>query len=369
MQVLSYSPSVEAYARVSGGRVIDLSRDIVSLNVSRVTDGSSTFSAVLQNKGGKYNGLFGCFDAIVVYATKSERVKLFTGYITEFDAFKLYNVDFNISGMCTLYRLQQLYWDPQLITSQFFMRNESDGRKGFDAGCMMLAKRLLVNVASWPSDCIMFQEKIPDEVVDWARELYSMKLDDTSQSGRMLEEFYEVLQKHGPQISSSSISSSSNGSGESGGLNLSGDENKASDDQKKIASVAVSGTVPGESGMCLGWVNQVYQAAGFVSGLLYSEGAVDVWRGRASAASYSSNLDKIPLAACMVGSGSGSMGAIYGHIGIYVGSGQVISEVGGSSGQVLESVESFYSWQTSTCDGYTGAMGWVCPGDCGIDWR
>lgn len=370
MQVLSYSPKVEAYARVGDGVVVDLSQDIISAGVVREIDASSTFNITLQNKGGKYNGMFGCFDGIVIYATKSERVKLFTGYITEFDVFKLYDADFKISGLCTLYRLQQLYWDPQLMSSQELMRNDWSLAGGFDNGCMGVATRLLTNVAKWPEDGIFAQEKIPDDVVAWATELYAMKADDMSQARQMVDEFYEILQTHGPKFSSTSTSAKSSGAaGESGGLKLSGDEAKASDDQKKIASVAISGTVPGEGGMCLGWVNQVYQAAGFVSGLLGSDGAVDVWRGRASAASYSSDLSKIPLGACLVGSGSGSAGAIYGHIGIYVGSGQVVSEVGASSGPVQESVESFYAWQTASCDGYVGAMGWVCPGDCGIDWR
>lgn len=357
MQVLSYSPKVEAYAKSRRG-VVDLSGDIVDLSVSRVVDGSSTFSAKLQNKGGKYNGLFGCFDPIVIYATKSERVKLFTGYITSFDVFKLYNADFSISGLCTLYRLQQLYWDPQLMSSQKLMRNTYRQMENFDNGCVEIAERLLTNVAGWPADNIVVQEKIPDGAIEWAAELYAMKADDVVQARQMVDEFYEILQTHGPSAVSGHVESSGKSSG---GLSLSGDDAKASDAQKALVEKATGGTVPGSCGWCLQWVQDVYESAGYP--FYRYDFAVDVWRNRESHDAYGEDLGKIPLGSCVVTSGSGSSGA--GHIGIYIGGGQVISEVGG---QRTESLDSFGSWATDWIDGQSGTYGWVCP-SCGIDWK
>ena len=119
MKILSYSPSVEAYVR-SGNldKYIDLTPDIVQCSVSRKTDAASEFSMTLQNPNWKYNGVFTPFDPIVIFATKVERRKLFTGYISTCDAFQLYQGDFKLSGVCTLYRIQQTFWDPLIYESQ-----------------------------------------------------------------------------------------------------------------------------------------------------------------------------------------------------------------------------------------------------------
>ena len=59
------------------------------------------------------------------------------------------------------------------------------------------------------------------------------------------------------------------------------------------------------------------------------------------------------------GSGYGTMGSIYGHVGIYLGNGMVANNRGYFS---VESLEEWCSWQTATCQGHTGWIGWVFPG-------
>lgn len=363
MQVLSYSPSVEAYVKVGSGEVVDLSPDITSFNVSRVTDGSSTFSATLQNKKGKYNGLFGCFDPVVVYATKSERTKLFTGYLTGFDAFRLYEADFKISGMCTLYRLQKLYWDPYLMSSQQLMFNDYTSFDDFDDGCVEIARRLLKGVAKWPDDSILIQDRIPDEVVRWAEELYAMKSDDVKQSSAMLDEFYSILQRRGPSISSSSsgnVFSVASGIGRS--IVFTGSDSTATDRQKHLVEVAHNyadyGIVP-IAGWCGQWVTDVYAAAGEQPP--YGN-AIDYWTQWSS--SGGTDVSKAPLGSVIVGSGSGLDGAKYGHVGIRVEGGDVISNVGSIK---VESMQSFNDWQTAVCQGHQGIIGWVWPNGIRLD--
>lgn len=205
MQVLSYSPSVEAYVQVSSNgssSVYDISPDIVQASVTRSVDASSTFSITLQNKNWKYNDLFTPMDKIVIYTTKSDRVKLLTGYITTVDKFTLYQSDFKMSGECVLHRIMELYWDPQLVSSVnefFWHRSTSPDWGGFE----QTIRDLLVKVGGWDASRISIGD-IPDDVIAWATELYAMKADDTAQARQMVDEFYDILRNHGPSGSVSS---------------------------------------------------------------------------------------------------------------------------------------------------------------------
>lgn len=203
MRIYSYSPAVEAYAKANGS-AIDLSQDIVACTVSRKTDAASEFSVTLQNKNWKYNGLFNCFDPIVIYGTKEGPTKLFTGYITNFDAFQLYQGDFHISGLCTLYRLQKYYWDPLLLESQSLMFANAYNNNQADNGYAMVTHNLLTEVAGWPSGSIFIEESIPSSALEMAREHYRLGFESSEQLKSMADEFYKILQEHGPQLSSTS---------------------------------------------------------------------------------------------------------------------------------------------------------------------
>lgn len=228
MDVLAYSPSVEAYIssmRNGSEKLLDVTEDIVSASVSRKQDAASTFSLTLQNKGGKYNGAFMPFDKIVIYATKLERHKLFSGYVTSFDAFKLYQSDMSISGVCTLYQLQQLYWDPGLLDSQLLMLNRKaffGSKDRFDTGMAEMVKRLLITVAHYPESKILIQDRIPDEVIDWAKELYEAKVTDVSQSEEMLGQFYDMLAANGMAMMTVSSTSATSAVGAASSKDLTG---------------------------------------------------------------------------------------------------------------------------------------------------
>lgn len=216
MNILSYSPKVEAYACVGSSpfKYIDLSQDIVSACVTRVQDGASTFSIRLQNGGGKYFDVFTPMDRVKVYATKSERVPLILGYITSTPKFSIYGTDLEISGMCSIYRLEQLYWDPQLWASQKLMGSNSTASNWDD-----VLINLLTEVAGYDESQIMIG-KMPQGVIEWACELYAMKADDAEQARQMVDEFYEVLQTHGPKFSSSGATASSYGGAVGSGMAL-----------------------------------------------------------------------------------------------------------------------------------------------------
>ena len=202
MKILTYSPSVEAYVEVSGKDGVktyyDLSPDITSARVTRNSDTYSSFDITLQNKNGKYNGIFTPMDKVAIYSTKSERHRLLTGYITSVDKFTLYPSDFKLSGKCTFYQLMQLYWDPALSGSWQLLANERSESADW-SGYGNVIWKLLKAVGGWDVDRVKIGE-IPQEVIDWAYRMYQAKQTDIEQARDMVNEFYDVLRTSGPQF-------------------------------------------------------------------------------------------------------------------------------------------------------------------------
>lgn len=207
MRIFSYSPSCEAYAETNSG-VFDLSQDITSMQVDRQSDGYSTFSIRLQNKNWKYNGFFTPMDRIVLYCTKESRYKLFSGFVTDCDVFSLYQGDFSIKGKCSLYRIENLYWDPGLLESQEILRytrNTNDKWAGYGETIYTL----LTEVGGWPGGNIMIGD-VPGEAIDFAQEMYQASFQSGEQLKSMANEFYEILQTHGPSVSTGSSTAAGN---------------------------------------------------------------------------------------------------------------------------------------------------------------
>ena len=115
------------------------------------------------------------------------------------------------------------------------------------------------------------------------------------------------------------------------------------------------GIYPCTPDMCAQWVTGIYQAAGAPT-IPYGN-AIDMWNNYKNTGNTS--MENIPPGAIVCGSGYGTMGSIYGHVGIYLGNGMVANNRGYFS---VESLEEWCSWQTATCQGHTGWIGWVFPG-------
>lgn len=117
---------------------------------------------------------------------------------------------------------------------------------------------------------------------------------------------------------------------------------------------ADQGTYPCTPDMCAAWVTGVYEAAGVIPP---HGNAIDMWNSYKQTGSTS--MEGIPPGAVVCGSGVGYMGSLYGHVGIYLGEGKVANNIGRHS---IESLEDWCAWQTATCQGHTGWIGWVYPG-------
>lgn len=115
------------------------------------------------------------------------------------------------------------------------------------------------------------------------------------------------------------------------------------------------GIYPCTPDYCAQWVTGVYIAAK-AKNIPYGN-AIDMWNNYKNTGSTSK--DNIPPGAIVCGSGSGYMGSIYGHVGIYIGNGLVANNVGHFS---IEPLAQWCSWQSATCQGHRGWIGWVFPG-------
>ena len=128
------------------------------------------------------------------------------------------------------------------------------------------------------------------------------------------------------------------------------------EEMKRIADIARNnkGNYPCTPDMCGAWVTGVYQAAN-ASVIPYGDG-IDMWESYKSTGA--TTTENIPPGAIVCGSGYGPMGAQFGHVGIYLGDGLLANNRGYFS---IETIEEWSAWQTATCRGYTGWIGWVYP--------
>ncbi|MSR93959.1 hypothetical protein FYJ34_06750 [Clostridiaceae bacterium 68-1-5] len=130
---------------------------------------------------------------------------------------------------------------------------------------------------------------------------------------------------------------------------------KITEKMKQVVAIAGGNrsAFPCTANYCAAWVSGVYQAAGLGS---ISGNAIDMWNNY----KYTGSTDQgnIPPGAVVCSSGWGMMGSIYGHVGIYLGNGMVANNKGYFA---VETMSEFLAWQTATCQGHTGWIGWVMP--------
>ena len=206
MKILTYSPSIEAYVETTGRggekSYHDISPDITKARIVRNSDAYSTFSITLQNRNGKYNGVFTPMDRIAIYLTKTERHRVFTGYLNTVTSFTLYQSDFEMSGRCSIYQTSLMYWDPSLTGSYsaFAEERTSDVLR---SGYGRLIAKLLVNVGGWKAESLKIGE-VPQGIIDWAYAMYEANASDIGQIEGMVDEFYAMLRESGPALSGQS---------------------------------------------------------------------------------------------------------------------------------------------------------------------
>lgn len=319
--VLTYTPMVSAQVRAQtagGYRYYDLTDDITNFSVTVNVDGCSTFSLTLQNDGGKYDGVFSPMDAIAIYLTKTSRYQVLAGYVTRVPVFSLHSQPVIISGKDVLWRLQGLYWDSGLLASRELVTFQSADSSDQDGGYWRAAANVLMSVAGWPAERVSVGQ-IPTEVVEWALSMYDAKLADT-QGADMVNQIYQMLQVSGPTFTEAT--------GDVSGLGGDVFDGDVTEVQKKIVDVAKNSEKYGivtQGGFCQRWVDDVFTAAGIsVERKASARDAARAWGA-------STDWSKVKVGAAVFGYGwdnPGNPGCRYGHVGIYVGNGVVMDNIG-----------------------------------------
>jgi hypothetical protein len=123
--VFVYSPDIYCYIATENNGVIDVSPDIIAAQVKRVENQASQASVSLNNSKGHYsfNGksIIQPMDKIIIYLSKIQTVKVFSGYVDTVPFLDLYPTTCDIQATCTLKRLLYTYWDPGLTGSQIIL--------------------------------------------------------------------------------------------------------------------------------------------------------------------------------------------------------------------------------------------------------
>lgn len=153
---------------------------------------------------------------------------------------------------------------------------------------------------------------------------------------------------------SSGATSTTGDSGSSSGPTGELNDGSLSSSQQKIISTCSQVGSPG-GGLCAKWVSQVFNRAGYQ---YYGGNANDM------ADAYATSHDKSQLKPGMVVAchPSGATGSVYGHIGIYIGNGQVMHNTGQIQTSSLDNWINTYG-PNGKCHG--GEVGWGWMG--GID--
>lgn len=217
-KVLTYTPMIHAQIGTvenCSAKAYDISDDIVRFSINLKTDDSSDFSITLKNENDKYVGKFSPMDKIVIWLTKSERYQILSGYLQKVPYFNLNSGEVTITGRDVLFRLQRLFWDPNIESSYWLTFGNQDNTSQ-DGGYWKKGVRLLQAACNWPADKISIGQ-IPDDVIEWATSMYQVRLSDT-QGADLVNQIYEMLQTSGPKIGQE-------GSTTSGAADFSGNSN------------------------------------------------------------------------------------------------------------------------------------------------
>jgi cell wall-associated NlpC family hydrolase len=325
MKILTYSPKLEVYAAVSGNGGVsyyDLSGDVTSCTVNRKLDAPSEFTVHLANRNHKYNDIFTPMDRLKVAVTKNDqRNVLISGYISSVPKFTLYTEDAVLKGYDSLYRLQQLYFDPGLLASEVA---QGMGQSGWSFGDEL--QSLLVNVAGINSGDLMIGE-IPNGVVDWARNMYAAQQSDIADAETMIKDFYTLLKASTVAQAAYATSSTT-----AGGVTVTaGSGNLSASQRTTIVNTALS-----QLGVPYVWGGESLGSGMDCSGLVvccYRQAGVELPHQSQSiyACIKSPTTDWSSLSPGDVivwGPGEGGAGAS-GHIAIYIGDNEICEEVGG----------------------------------------
>ena len=176
-----YTPDIAAYiesellAKDGTPAIIDVSEDIIDFNIQRNVNSTSTAELTLANPKWKYTPLrkpsdgwggdtspIETMDKIVIYLKRTDYIQVFSGYVTLAPILTLIPQPVRIRAHCTLYTVQNTYWDPNVpelqkwIPGMLMSEGAANSQGGAwnaasfaDGGSAQGIVNLLTEIAGW----------------------------------------------------------------------------------------------------------------------------------------------------------------------------------------------------------------------------
>ena len=170
-----YSPDIKIYINSTVlGTTVDVSQDIIDFQVGRSVNAVSMAHFTLANPGFKYTpdrvddttkeGFvhINTMDKVIIYMKRVQYLQVFSGYITQTPILTLIPQPVQFQASCTLYTIQNTYWDPNIPEMQQkipgMLMTQGLGNlpatSFSDGGAGQGIKNLLTDIANWNSSSI-----------------------------------------------------------------------------------------------------------------------------------------------------------------------------------------------------------------------
>jgi hypothetical protein len=180
---LIYNPQIEVLIDTTSNGIINVSSDIISFSLNRITNGVSTFSCTLNNKNKKYTINYGngsgnkspvieTLNRIVVNLTRTNKLQVFSGYVNVAPILTILPNAIQIEAKCTLKRLQDTFWDSSIqelrnILPGVNSKIQGNGAAFEDGGAAKGMANLLADVVGWDPKQMYFGQ-IPEGFLNLA---------------------------------------------------------------------------------------------------------------------------------------------------------------------------------------------------------
>ena len=212
-----YSPDILVYINsLSQGGIIDVSEDIMSFQVTRQVNQTSTASITLANKNFKYTpdsrtfegdkAVINTMDPITIFLKREKYLQCFTGFVTYCPIATLIPSPIEVRASCTLYKLEHAWWDSGSVNlntiipgNNFTDRNSYDVYRDGGAGIGIF--NVLTQIANFPANNVHISA-LPDSWTSEASLIYSKIQNEISQNNT----FYQASMAAGMVSGKSTVS-------------------------------------------------------------------------------------------------------------------------------------------------------------------
>jgi cell wall-associated NlpC family hydrolase len=227
MSVFLYAPGIKVYISTQDNGILDISEDLTQGNLSRRSDGISTFSFSLQNARRKYDGVFTPNDRIIVMMKRLTWLRVFTGYLNAVPLVTAWPQVVQLTASCSLKRLQYWFWDPGTEAATSLVNTALTAVKNPDDGGVSNAVlSIMNNVVGWPPTKVHIAG-IPQSWFKWAYKIAKDVNTDLEEADALAQQFYAVLSGNGTvggKLGGGTVASNALKAGTYGGQALSTDE-------------------------------------------------------------------------------------------------------------------------------------------------